>query len=79
MTSRLRELLMVCDTGQGIAPDMLPHIFDPFCTTRDDGMGLGLSIAQQIMHDHGGAVNVQSKPGHETQVMLQLSIAAWHH
>jgi signal transduction histidine kinase len=75
-TDQASVLLTVCDTGSGITPDILPHIFDPFFTTRDDGTGLGLSIVQQIMHDHGGAVDVQSEPGQGTQVMLRLSIAA---
>jgi signal transduction histidine kinase len=75
-TEQAAVLLTVCDTGQGIAPDILPHIFDPFFTTRDDGTGLGLSIVQQIMDDHGGAVDVQSEPGHGTQVGLRLPIAA---
>jgi signal transduction histidine kinase len=79
LTARIEHvsvLLTVCDTGQGIASDILPHIFDPFFTTRDDGTGLGLSIVQQIIHDHGGAVDVQSEPGQGTQVMLRLPIAA---
>lgn len=75
-TEQASVLLTVCDTGQGITPDILPHIFDPFFTTRDDGTGLGLSIVQQIIHDHGGAVDVQSEPGQGTQVVLRLPIAA---
>jgi signal transduction histidine kinase len=67
-------LLTVCDTGQGIAPEILPHIFDPFFTTRDDGTGLGLSIVQQIVHDHGGTVEIQSTPGQGTQVRLRLPL-----
>ncbi len=65
-------LLQICDTGQGITPDILPQIFDPFFTTRDDGTGLGLSIVQQIVHDHGGMIDVQSEPGQGTQVVLRL-------
>ncbi len=67
--------LNVCDTGQGIAPEILPHIFDPFFTTRDDGTGLGLSIVQQIVHDHGGSIDVQSEPGQGTQIVLRLPLA----
>jgi signal transduction histidine kinase len=74
-TDQASVLLTVCDTGSGITPDILPHIFDPFFTTRDDGTGLGLSIVQQIIHDHGGAVDVQSEPGNGTQVTLRLPIA----
>lgn len=68
-------VLTICDTGQGIGPDILPHIFDPFFTTRDDGTGLGLSIVQQIVHDHGGTIDVQSEPGQGTQVVLRLPMA----
>lgn len=74
-TDQASVLLTVCDTGSGITPDILPHIFDPFFTTRDDGTGIGLSIVQQIIHDHGGAVDVQSEPGNGTQVTLRLPIA----
>jgi len=73
-TEHTSVLLTVCDTGQGIAPDILPHIFDPFFTTRDDGTGLGLSIVQQIVHDHGGTVEMQSTPGQGAQVRLRLPL-----
>lgn len=65
-------LLIISDNGHGIPADILPHIFDPFFTTRDDGAGLGLSIVQQIIHDHGGAISVQSEPGQGTRVVLRL-------
>jgi signal transduction histidine kinase len=64
--------LGISDTGQGIAPDDLPHIFDPFFTTRVDGTGLGLSIVQQIIQEHGGAIEVQSQLGSGTRFVLSL-------
>jgi signal transduction histidine kinase len=65
-------LLTIHDTGPGIAPGDLPFIFDPFFTTRADGTGLGLSIVQQIIHEHGGAVEVQSEPGHGAHFVVRL-------
>jgi two-component system sensor histidine kinase AtoS len=66
--------VIVRDTGHGIAPTDLPHIFDPFYTTRVDGTGLGLSIVQRIIQDHGGTIEVerQSTPG--TSFILQLPL-----
>jgi signal transduction histidine kinase len=64
--------LSVRDTGQGIAPTDLPHIFDPFYTTRVDGTGLGLSIVQQIIQEHGGTIEVQSQIMHGTNFILHL-------
>lgn len=52
----------VCDTGPGIPPHILSHIFDPFYTTKEQGTGLGLSICQRIVHDLGGDIAVTSTP-----------------
>ena len=46
--------LSVQDTGPGINAENAAHIFDPFFTTKSSGMGLGLSISQKIIKDHGG-------------------------
>jgi two-component system sensor histidine kinase HydH len=51
------------DTGPGVPPDKFATIFEPFVTTKPDGSGLGLWIAQQIVHAHGGAVEVANPPG----------------
>jgi two-component system sensor histidine kinase HydH len=55
--------LTVADTGPGIAPDVLPRIFDPYFTTRRDGLGLGLTISRRIVEAHGGALAALSRPG----------------
>ena len=51
------------DDGPGIAPDMIEKIFYPMVTTRAGGSGLGLPIAQYLIHSHGGLIECRSKPG----------------
>ncbi len=57
--------LEIVDTGTGIPADVLPHIFDPFYTTKPqgEGTGLGLSICKEIIENHGGTLSVDSAPG----------------
>jgi len=62
--------LKVTDTGPGIAPEVLPKIFDPFYTTKPAGTGLGLSVTYGIIRDHRGTVDVQSDPGKGTTFIL---------
>ncbi|HEU4325282.1 MAG TPA: ATP-binding protein [Roseiflexaceae bacterium] len=64
--------IRVQDTGQGITPDDLPRIFDPFFTTRDDGIGLGLSIVQQIVQEHRGTVEALNRPGAGAAFVVRL-------
>src|SRR5262249_81526 len=69
--------VVINDTGGGIAPEHLPHIFDPFYTTRyrEGGTGLGLSITYGIITEHGGTVDITSQVGHGTTVTLRLPVA----
>src|SRR2546426_360790 len=53
----------VADSGHGIAPDDLAHVFEPFFSTKSDGTGLGLSLVHRIVQEHGGEVDVRSTPG----------------
>jgi two-component system NtrC family sensor kinase len=66
-TRREGETLVVAigDTGRGIAPEHLPHIFNPFFTTKPRGIGtgLGLSISDGLVREHGGTLRVHSEPG----------------
>lgn len=70
----LRLCVSVGDTGHGIAAEHLPHIFDPFYTTKADGWGLGLSIAHGIVKQHGGAMDVESEPGRGTVFSVLLPL-----
>ena len=56
--------LAVIDTGHGFNEDVARRLFEPFFTTRLAGTGLGLATVREIVRDHGGAMNVQSQPGH---------------
>ena len=68
----------VIDTGTGIEPAVLPKIFDPFFTTKPvgQGTGLGLSISHQIVEDHGGRIEVESKVGEGTHFTVHLPLKA---
>jgi two-component system nitrogen regulation sensor histidine kinase GlnL len=52
----------VKDNGPGVPEDLLPHIFDPFVSTKAGGSGLGLALAAKIIGDHGGIVECESQP-----------------
>jgi len=67
------------DTGQGIPSDVLPHVFEPFFTTREDpqgGTGLGLSVSRQIVIAHGGELTIESRVGIGTIARVSLPISA---
>jgi signal transduction histidine kinase len=72
--------ISVADTGRGIAPEHLPHIFRPFYTTKGNGTGLGLSLARRIVEEHGGRMEVSSTLGHGSTfiVFLPLRRASAH-
>jgi signal transduction histidine kinase len=63
-------LFEVTDAGPGIAADIMAHIFDPFFTTKAAGLGLGLSIAQQLVSENGGRLEVASARGGPTAFTL---------
>jgi two-component system, LuxR family, sensor kinase FixL len=54
--------ISVADTGSGLAPEVARHLFQPFVTTKQKGMGLGLSICRTIVEAHGGKIWVESRP-----------------
>lgn len=68
----------IADTGPGIAAEHLPHVFTPFFTTKSQGkgLGLGLSIARDIIRAHQGTISVHSQEGKGTTVVMELPLAA---
>ena len=67
-----RVRICFADTGQGMTPEQVERLFEPFSSYRAGGTGLGLSIAYQIVRDHGGTINVRSREGHGTQINIEL-------
>ncbi|MFQ5828949.1 MAG: nitrogen regulation protein NR(II) [Candidatus Methylomirabilia bacterium] len=64
----------VKDTGGGIREELLPHVFDPYFTTRPGGVGLGLAIAHRIVEGHQGTIDVESKVGAGTGIVVSLPL-----
>lgn len=66
--------IVISDTGKGIPEEDLDHIFDPFFTSREGGTGLGLAITHGIIQQHGGTIEVKTKPGKGTTFTIRLPI-----
>jgi signal transduction histidine kinase len=62
----------VADTGAGIAPDILPKVFEPLFSTKSFGTGLGLPMVKQIIEQHGGTISITSELGKGTKVIVRL-------
>ena len=60
------------DTGAGMSPVQVERLFEPFSSSTTGGTGLGLSIVYQIIRDHGGTINVRSREGHGTTIIIEL-------
>jgi signal transduction histidine kinase len=73
-SDRTEIKIKVRDDGAGIAPDVLPHIFEPFLTTKESGrgVGLGLAISRGIVERHNGRIEVESELGRGTTFTVTL-------
>jgi polar amino acid transport system substrate-binding protein len=71
-----RIMVKIQDEGMGIPPEALPHIMEPFFTTKRDsgGLGLGLSISSRIVKEHGGALTFISEPRKGTTAEIVLPV-----
>ena len=67
-----RVLVRISDSGEGIAPDIMDKIFQPFYSTKPKGSGLGLAISQTIVKAHQGEIRVESEPHRGTGVTVFL-------
>ena len=66
--------IAVIDRGSGIDPKNLENIFNPFFTTKSDGVGFGLAIVAKIIDEHGGHIDVESTPGEGSVFRVQLPL-----
>jgi signal transduction histidine kinase len=67
--------ILVKDSGAGIVQEDLPHVFEPFYSTKKNGqgVGLGLSVVYGILERHGGRISIQSDPGKGTTFIMEFS------
>jgi len=64
----------ISDNGQGVPEALLPHLFEPFVTSKSTGSGLGLALVSKVITDHGGVVNCDSQPGFTTfRILLPVA------
>jgi two-component system sensor histidine kinase PilS (NtrC family) len=70
-TAGSRVRITLTDTGLGMSPEQVEHLFEPF-SSRTGGTGLGLSIVYQIIRDHGGTINVSSRERQGTTIAIEL-------
>jgi len=77
VTGKEQISIEISDTGPGIPEDIIPHIFDPFYTTKEEGKGtgLGLSLAYGIVENHGGRITARNKSGGGAAFNIVLPIA----
>lgn len=74
-SSRNETVVSFLDVGDGIPQKNLDKIFDPFFTTKKDGIGLGLTLTQQVINYHKGKIEIESEAGKGTNVIVRLPIA----
>ena len=67
--------ISILDRGAGVAAEHLEHIFNPFYTTKSEGVGLGLAIVSKIVDEHGGSIRVESEPGSGSVFRVYLPVA----
>ncbi|MFH0809493.1 MAG: ATP-binding protein [Pseudomonadota bacterium] len=67
-------VIIISDSGSGMPPEVLMNIFNPFFTTKHDGMGIGLAMTKKIIEDHGGEITIESIPDVGTTFNVCLPI-----
>jgi two-component system sensor histidine kinase HydH len=64
--------LTIADTGCGMTPEQIEKVFEPFYTTKSQGLGLGMPYAQKVIEQHHGAIHIESRPDAGTQITIEL-------
>lgn len=67
-----KVLISISDEGTGIEPDRLRYLGSPFYTTKDKGIGLGLTVSNKIIQEHDGTMKIVSEIGQGTNVIVEL-------
>ena len=68
--------IAVSDRGPGVPTGLREKLFQPYYSTKDAGLGLGLALTRKIVSDHGGAIDLDSAPGRGTTARIVLPLAA---
>lgn len=74
MNGETEIVVSVRDTGKGIGEEALRSVFDPFYTTKEDGLGLGLAISRSIIESHGGRLSAADNPGRGATFSFSLPV-----
>ena len=72
IVARDQAVVSVSDTGPGISPENMARVFEPYFTTKKSGTGLGLLIVRRVVREHGGEIELTSKPGDGTRMVVRL-------
>jgi two-component system sensor histidine kinase PilS (NtrC family) len=73
-TQERRAVITVADDGPGLSQEQRARLFTPGFTTKPEGSGLGLTIVERIVNDHGGTIDVRSAPGQGTTFTIRLPL-----
>lgn len=67
-------VIKIADTGCGVPEEFMDKIFEPFFSTKKEGLGLGLSLAKKVIEEHGGRIEFSSKTGHGSEVKIYIPV-----
>jgi signal transduction histidine kinase len=69
-------VLRITDTGHGITPEQMRHLFTPFFTTKEGGTGLGLTIVRGLISQHQGEISIESEVNRGTTYIIRLPLGS---